>query len=148
MQTSYKAKYAALGLGLVSPNSVNEFITLMPAEVIPFGICVKRGSTGTNCNKIAVDGTTEKVVGVSVRRHNETGEYEIAEEATIMTKGAIAVEVLGTDTVKGGDNAYMIVASTNYGKFTKTAGSNTVACGVFQDAKDGNLAVIKFDIVA
>jgi hypothetical protein len=148
MQTSYKTKPDMYMLGLPTPNSLTEYITLMPTAVIQYGQAVKRGATAGTVAPIAVDGTTDKVVGVSVRRHNDAGQYAIAEEATIMTKGAIAVAVLATDTVAEGESAYMIVASTNFGKFTKTAGSNTVACGVFQSVKDNGLAVVKFDIVA
>jgi hypothetical protein len=135
-------------LGLLTTDAVQECITLMPTEILPFGIAVKRGTVEGSCSKIAVDGTTEVPVGVTVIRHNEDGQYAIAEEAKILTKGSIVVEVLSTDTVAGGNKAYMIVASTNYGKFTKTAGSNTVEVGVFQSAKSGNLAPVKIDIVA
>ena len=149
MQTSYKARPDQFMLGLITPSSLQESITLMPTEILPFGIAVKRaGTAGENCSKIAVNGTTEKPVGVTILRHNEAGEYGISEEASILTRGSIAVEVLGTDTVKAGDPAYMIVDATNYGKFTKTQGSNTVTVGVFQTVKNNNLASVKIDIVA
>ena len=148
MQTSYKARPDIYMLGLLTTDAVQECITLMPTEILPFGIAVKRGTVEGSCSKIAVDGTTEVPVGVTVIRHNEDGQYAISEEAKILTKGSIVVEVLSTDTVAGGNKAYMIVAETNYGKFTKTAGSNTVEVGVFQSAKSGNLAPVKIDIVA
>lgn len=150
MQTAYKSRPAAYLLGLAT-GTADEGITLIPTEVIPFGRATKRaGTDGQQVVNIAAGGTTDVVVGVSVRKHNETGQYEISEEATIMTKGVVAVEVLGTDTVKAGDSAFMIVdAGADFGKFTKTAGVNTVAFGaVFQGLKDGNLAEIKFDVVA
>jgi len=149
MQTSFQVNFDELMLGLPTPYANREFITLMPTEVIQYGRAVKRGTVEGTCSAIAVDGTTDKVVGVAVRRHNEAGQYAVSEEANIMTEGAIAVEVLAGDTVAAGDTAYMIVDASNYGKFTKTAGSNTVQVGVFQSAKkNDNLAVIKFKIIA
>lgn len=149
MQTAYKTKFNQFLLGMLTPASTDEVITLIPTEVLQYGRAVKRaGTDGLSVSNIAVDGTTDKVVGITVIKHNELGEYSIGEEASIVTKGSIAVKVLSTDTVKAGDSAYMIVATTNFGDFTKTAGSNTVACGVFQSVKDNGLAVVKIDIVA
>lgn len=146
MQTSFQTTFNQYMIGMVE-NSLEQ-ITLMPTATIEFGTAVTRGTTEGSVSPIAVDATTAKVVGVAVLRQNDHGNYLVSEEAGILTKGNVAVPVLSTDTVKGGDNAYMIVASTNYGKFTKTAGSNTVACGVFQGVKKNNIAIVKLDIVA
>jgi hypothetical protein len=146
-QTSFKNKFTKLLVGMVALTGTTEKITLMPNEEIPFGLAVKRGTVGGTSNKISA--TSDKVVGVSVHKHNELGVYSIAEEMAVATKGNIAVAVLGSDTVSAGENAYMIVtAGADYGKFTKTAGVNTVACGVFQNAKEDGIAVIKIDIIA
>jgi hypothetical protein len=146
-QEQFKNKFVKLLVGMVALTGTTEKITLIPNEAIPFGVAVKRGTVVGTANKISA--TTDKVVGVSVHRHNELGLYSISEEMAVATKGNMAVAVLGSDTVTAGDNAFMIVtAGADYGKFTKTAGANTVACGVFQGVKEDGIAVVKFDIIA
>lgn len=149
MQTGFQSNFNQLMLGMITSSKEVDAITLMPTEAMDFGIAATRGTAEGSVSKIAVDATSAKVVGVTSLRQNELGRYSINEEARIVTGGSVVVEVLSTDTIGDGDNAYMIVAATNYGKFTKTAGANTVACGVFQTAKqNSNLAVIKFAIIA
>lgn len=153
MQTSYQAEYDQLLAGMITPGSVKETITLIAEADTSFGDAVKRGTLPEDQGlPPAQDEVAATIVGIAARVTNEDGIYAEArsDEMKILTKGNIAVNVLAADTPVAGDSAYMIVDGTNFGKWTTTAGANTVDAGaVFQSAKkNDDLAVIKVDIVA
>jgi hypothetical protein len=150
MQTEFNANRDRLIEGMITPNSVIEKITLMPTETILFGKAIKRGTVEGTASNIDEDGTTDTIVGISIRRHSTVGGYEISNEMPVLTKGAIAVKVLDSVTVEPGEEAFYIVDDTNFGKWTNVAGSNTASCGaVFQSAKkNDDLAIVKVNILA
>lgn len=152
MQTAFTSQMAPLMAGMKTMEDESFSITLLAEGDVEYGTAVIRGTLPeTQGKNPAVDATTAVVVGVAVRHHNEAGKYLASrtDEMEVLVRGSVAVPVLSTDTVAAGDAAYMIVAATNYGKWTKTAGTNTVNPGaVFQTAKKtNNIAVIRFDII-
>lgn len=98
-QTSYAAKCAVGYAGLIAdlqPHKIIARINNDASAAIEFGRAVQN-IPGENDNCELVDATGDKILGLSVHKHNESGKYAIGDSVSIMREGVMWVLV--DDTV-------------------------------------------------
>lgn len=146
-QTAYDLVPAAAFAGMLADLTDHVIETLVADESdIGFGLAVAQGDDDTSCE--LPDNTGDKIRGVSMHKHCETGQYETGEVVSLLRRGKIWVNVDATVT-KGGD-VYVKHNSSN-GTFLAAddaGNASKLAGAVWGSSRTGaGLVVLEVDLV-
>lgn len=127
-------KGVAGGIYDLAPYEINTLLNEENTGVMKFGFGVVKGTTAGVNAKLPVAGkTAADFEGVTV--NNRTTEFDTegglsvkkGSAIGVMRYGRVYVQIVHESAPAYGDAVYLVISGDDAGKFTKTAGANTVA---------------------
>lgn len=150
-QTTYNEKMDVSFEGMLADSGRIDALSALieGSDIAGFGLAVKRGTAENQV--AALSANTDKVAGVVIHKHVESGLLEEFEDVSILRKGRIVVKV--EEAVVAGDPVFVRAVTAGLevaGAFRKSADSTDCIaltnCEFVTGAGIGGLAVVDLNL--